>query len=338
MTIAESPNTPQQTLDVLIGKRKLADMPSLSQMELFALIRLLEHLMALTPKVGDETRLSQSKLRFGQSASLAFQSQQVNQLTQKHSYLKIDIKGFGVFGSNGALPLHLTEIVYEKAAHQKNRVFNDFVDLFHNRLIALFYKAWRNAQDVPSLDGSDRWQFSRYIASFLGMADQQYSTPPVPVYHQFYFASLLLNQHAPMANLQEILRSYFDMPIRIQENIGQWVDASQFSTTLAHHQPQRLGDGLLIGDTVFDATQKFRIIIGAVTPTQYLGFLKGGKLAQSLTAWVEQYVKYQYQWDVQVVINRNTIVEQPLGKTLPLGQTSWIGKPRHNPIVLLNYQ
>lgn len=327
----------QKTLDLLIGTRNLAEMPNLVQMELFALIRLLEHLMALSPKVGNESRLSQSRLRFGQTASLAFQDRQVNALFQKGSQLKIDIKGFGVFGSNGALPIHLTELTYEKNTHQKHHVFNDFVDIFHNRLIALFYKSWRNAQDIPSLDGQDQWQFSRYIASFLGMAQLQ-DKSVVPIYYQLYYASLLANRQAPSANLQEILRSYFGMPIRIQENIGQWVDASEFSTKISHKTNQRLGDGLLIGDKIFDATQKFRVVIGAVTPAQYLGFLQGGQLAKALIAWVEQYCRYQYDWDVEVVIDKQAIHAQKLGEGVPLGLTSWIGVPKFNPIVHLTYQ
>ena len=322
----------QQTLDLLIGTRTLAEMPNLAHMELFALIRLLEHLMALNPKVGNETRLNQSPLRFGQTASLAFQDRQVHALWQKGNRLKIDIKGFGVFGSNGALPIHLTELTYEKNTHQKHSVFNDFVDLFHNRLIALFYKAWRNAQDIPSLDGNDQWQFSRYIASFLGLAEQKDHTV-VPIYHQLYYSSLLVNRHAPSGNLQEILRSYFGMPIRIQENVGQWIDAIEFSTQLSQRKQNRLGKGLLIGDKIFDATQKFKVVIGAVTPPQYVGFLPKGVLAKQLMAWVEQYCRYQYQWDVEVVIDRHTICQQTLGRGIPLGITSWIGQPKTNPVV-----
>ena len=328
----------QHTLDLLIGTRPLAEMPNLVQMELFALIRLLEHLMQLNPKVGDESRLTQSKLRFGQSASLAFQDRQINQLYQKSNALKIDIKGFGVFGSNGALPMHLTELTYEKNTHQKNTTFNDFVDIFHNRLIALFYKAWRSAQDMPSLDGGDQWQFSRYIASFIGMADQQNSHLNVPIYHQFYYSSLLINQQAPSANLQEILRSFFNMPIEIKQNIGQWIDAKEFSTKLDYGKSHRLGDGLLIGDKIFDATQKFRIIIGAVSPTQYIGFLQGGDLAKQLIAWVEHYCRYQYQWDVEVVIDKQKIIQQKLGDGMLLGATSWIGQPQFNPQIHINYQ
>lgn len=328
----------QHTLDLLIGTRNISDMPMLVQMELFALIRLLEHLMQANPKVGDETRLNQSRLRFGQTAHLAFQDRQVNQLYQKGNFVKIDIKGFGMFGSNGSLPIHLTELIYEKNTHQKNPTFNDFVDIFHNRLIALFYKSWRDAQDMPSLDGGDQWQFSRYIASFLGMADHRHSQPAVPIYHQFYFSSLLINQQSPRMNLQEILRSYFGMPIQIQENIGQWIDASEFCTTLSHLKRQRLGDGLLIGDKIYDATQKFRVVIGAVTPKQYLGFLQGGELAKQLIAWVEKYCRYQYQWDVEVVVDKQKITQQNLGNGIPLGYTSWIGEPKHNPVVHISYQ
>lgn len=313
------------------------DLAALSEMELFALARTLESQLDMSPKIGDENRPSQTKLRFGQSSHLGFASNQVNDISLKDGKVNIDIRGFGMFGPNGALPIHISEQIYEKKHHQKNTTFNDFVNIFHHRLTSMFYKAWREAQDVPSLDDKDSWQFSRFIASLAGMADHKDYNPDVPVYARMYYARYLQNKSNPVDNLRSIIKGYFNVNVEIQENIGQWIDASEFSTHLSRNKKNRLGNGLMLGSQFFDATQKFRIVIGPISSEKYLQFLKGGRLAKQLIMWVEQFVHYEYQWDVELIVDKNKISQQPLGRGIALGYTSWLGQPQQHPRVVVEY-
>ncbi|OUY08252.1 type VI secretion system baseplate subunit TssG [Acinetobacter populi] len=321
----------------LLKDEKIDNIPYLFDMGLFTLLRSLENIFELQQKLGDELRFGKNNFRFGQSAHMSFQPRQVRQIEQKNKYVKVDINGFGLFGPNGPLPLHITEYIYEKKIHQKEQTFNDFLDIFHHRLISLFYKSWRNAQDVISLDNQDIWQFSRYIASLTGSADHQNLKKDIHIYNKFYYTGYLLNQNIPVNNLKDILSQYFDVPIEIKENIGQWIYAKEFSTYLSYTKENVLGQGLLIGDKIFDATQKFRIVIGPLAPNVYLKFLPGNILAKKLIAWVEQYIRYQYQWDVEIIIDRPKIIQQTLGGELSLGFTSWIGQPQQDPIVIIQY-
>ncbi len=309
----------------------------IGQMHLFALLRSLESLCNFANKIGDEKRFGENKIRFTQTAFLAFQDKQINALEQKDDLLKVDIKGFGLFGPNGALPIHISEQIYERRLHQKDHTFNDFVDIFHNRLIALFYKSWRDAQDIISLEGQDAWHFSRFIASILGLEHRKELETEIHHYSKFDAANLLLNQNMPIDNLKAIIENYFDVPAQILENIGQWIDASEFSTQLSNPARLRLGDGLLIGDKIFDATQKIRIRIGPIKPEKYLEFLRGQKAARKLAEWIEHYTRHQFQWDVEFIVNKQFISQQQLGQGLALGYTSWLGQPVDNPKVIIEY-
>lgn len=309
----------------------------LGKMELFTLLRSLEVLCNLEHKIGDEKRFNASKLRFGQSAFLSFQEKQINALILNDNYLKIDIKGFGMFGPNGALPLHISEQIYEKKLQQKDQTFNDFVDIFHNRLIALFYKSWRDAQDIISLEGKDTWHFSRFIGSIMGLADQQNIISDVQNYAKFHYSNLLINVNLPKQNLETILSNYFNMPVRIIENIGQWIDAREFSTLLSNHKKETLGMGILSGDKIFDATRKIRIEMGPMHPETYLSFLRGKSSALKLIAWVNQYLKYEYEWDAEFIVDKDYISQNTLAEGLALGFTSWNGRPVNNPRVIIQY-
>lgn len=309
---------------------------NITHMQLFALLRYLHLEYDLDNNIGDEKRLGDHKLRFGQDATLAFQKRQVHHIYQENEFTKVQVQGFGMLGSNGALPLHITEAIYEKSLHEKDKTFNDFLDIFHHRLIGLFYKAWLMSEPVVMLDNTNNQKFNDHIASFAGNHILQESGEHwLLKYNQFYYASLLLNQNMPIDNLQEILRCYFGLPICIQQNIGEWLDAKEFATILSVNSSLRLGEGLLIGTQYYDVTQKFKIIIGPIKVATYLKFLRNGDLAKKLNDWVLRYTKRSYHFDVEVIVDKEDVAPAITNATSQLGQTSWLGKPKTNPHVVV---
>lgn len=306
-------------------------------MQLFALLRYLHLHANLTKNIGDELQLTEHNVRFGQLAKLSFQERQVHQIISQGEFLKIKIKGFGMLGANGALPLHLSEAIYEKNLHEKDHTFNDFLDIFHHRLISLFYKAWLSAEPAVMLDNKSNPVFGEHIAGFVGnqlLADD--GTEGILKYSQFYYSSLLLNQNMPTHNLVEILGGYFDIPIQIEENIGEWIYAEAHTTTLSSQFSEPLGAGLLIGTHYFDATQKFQVIIGPVNISKYLDFLKEGRLYDKLIGWIARYTKHSYQFNIKIIINKDDVRPSRLDTSHPLGRNSWLGQPKENPHVIIN--
>src|SRR5690606_28488405 len=81
---------------------------------------------------------------------------------------ELSIYSLGLFGPNGPLPLHLTEYARERMHHYGDHTLSGFADIFHHRLILLFYRAWADAQSTVSLDRKEE-RFTRYVASLLHM-------------------------------------------------------------------------------------------------------------------------------------------------------------------------
>lgn len=308
------------------------ELKSFENMGLFYLIRSL-------PYIENKYDFSslQYRFRFGQSAYLAFQNKQVNRIFYKKQSVHIDIKGFGLLGPNGGLPLHISEMIYEKYIYQKDRSLNDFLDIFNHRLIELFYKSWYQSQDVISLDRKDNWTFSRYISSLIGADEQQDKLDYIHHYQRLFFSNFLLNKNLPVQNLQQVLNFYFKMPVSIVQNIGQWIDAQQHVTKIGRELTLNLGQGLLIGERIYDAMQRFCVQIGPISTQQYIKFLHQRIYAKQLEFWVEQYAHYQYQWEIEVIIDKEQIEPFYLGSGIILGETSWIGKPNENPRINIRH-
>lgn len=127
---------------------------------------LLRHLSARhpgLPPIGRASRPRDEPFRAGQQAALTFAPREIAQVQPLPGRLKVQLFGLGMLGPNGALPIHLTEIVRERSETHRDSTTADFLDLFHHRAFTQFYRAWAGSQAAAGLDRRDDEVFSRYI-------------------------------------------------------------------------------------------------------------------------------------------------------------------------------
>ncbi|WP_434779535.1 type VI secretion system baseplate subunit TssG [Neisseria sp. Ec49-e6-T10] len=301
------------------------------QYQLFALLRKLEVLGISTQPLGKAGRLKLEKIRLKQEPTLAFAPSSV--LAVRPSALnrqvtEISTYGFGLFGPNGPLPLHLTEYVYERKHQYRDRVWASFADVFHHRAIALFYRAWANAQSVNALDGYDHWTFSRYLGSLMHIGSEGFrNRTSISDYAKYYFSGHFLTNRRPAYALVQILKKYFGVNCSIDEFIGRWINLDEsHCTKLSLSSPKCLGDSPMLGRRAFDLQNKFRLIIGPLSWSEYVSFFRGGFNAQRLIDWVNLYTNLEFDWDVQLILSQKEVPQLTLGQSLPLGLATWLGK------------
>ena len=75
---------------------------------------------------------------------------------------------FGLFGSGGPLPLHLTVHAMDRRRHAGDETFIDFCDLLQHRLIALYYRAWADARPQVQHDRPGQDRFGLYVGALAG--------------------------------------------------------------------------------------------------------------------------------------------------------------------------
>lgn len=237
----------------------------------------------------------------------------------------ISILGFGLWGPNGPLPLHLTEYAKERIYHHRDKTLSAFSDIFHHRLITLFYRAWADAQNTVGMDLPNS-PFKKYVGSFIGLGNRKaILNDSIPDSAKLYFAGHLLRQTRNPEGLIQILRRYFDVPVRIKEYIPQWIfiDKSERSTL---NGTVALGENCIIGAQVKDVQHKFRIQIGPIDRKKFESFFPGTKNAKQLIEWVRLYIGYELAWDVQLILLDKYRGQTRLGKNALLGLSSFSGK------------
>lgn len=239
---------------------------------------------------------------------------------------RLSVYSFGLFGPNGPLPLHMTEYARERLIHHGDGALSGFADLFHHRLILLFYRAWADAQSAASLDHAEE-DFSRRVSSLLHRPTETSAYETVAPHARYIMAGHLLRQTRNPEGLIQILSTYFKVPVRVHEFHARWLRLeSQDMLNLASRVA--LGRETVLGAAVRDAQHAFRLELGPMRKADYMNFLPGRKKWRQLREWVREYVGIEFFWDARLVLDRRDAGGVVLGGTLPLGRATWLGQ-RH---------
>ncbi|MDX7988515.1 type VI secretion system baseplate subunit TssG [Xenorhabdus sp. 12] len=285
-------------------------------------------------------------LRLGQESSLIFAPSTLSKVNRRGESKSYDmlIYSFGLLGPNGPMPLHITEYAYSRQYNYQDPTLNAFLNLFHHRLTLLFYRAWANSQPTVSLDRPDNQRFCHYLACLVGMGLPAQKKPDTINDHARYFLSGHLSRQKHNAEgMEKILFSYFNIPIKIIQNIPQWlkIEVHDQARLKAGRNMPRLGQSAFLGIALYDVQHKFRIELGPLKLDEYALFLPGKPKSQQLCDWVHQYLGIEYAWDIRLILHQSDIKGIHLSKPMKLGLDSWLGKierPTHRGDLLYTYK
>ncbi len=241
---------------------------------------------------------------------------------------RLSIYSFGLFGPNGPLPLHMTEYARERLIHHGDGALTAFADIFHNRLILLFYRAWADAQSAASLDHAQE-DFSRHLAGLLHRPAFEPARGAIAPHARYVMAGHLLRQTRNPEGLIQILGAYFGLAVRLREFHARWLRLEP-DDRLALGSRLGLGQGSVLGIAVRDAQHGFRLELGPMRKADYMAFLPGRRKWRQLRDWVREYVGIEFAWDARLVLDRRDVQGVVLGAAMPLGQASWLGRRSAN--------
>jgi len=304
-----------------------------ARMDFFQVLRLVENAHPQLPRIGSSLRPRDDALRLGQDPSLCFHPAALGQFLRSgpDARARLAVNFFGLLGANGPLPLHLTEYVRDRLRQGGDPTLLAFLDVFHHRLLSLFYRARASAEPVVSLDraGPDGDRFSVFVGSLFGIGSPALrERDAIGDFAKLHFAGLLARRARPAAGLACILRAYFGLPLRIEQFVGHWMALpeevqSRIGAGTAG-EGNRLGSSLVLGRKVWDCQNKFRIVLGPLGYEDYQRFMPGGDSLRRLLAWVRSYCGLALDWEVRLVLERDERPPLRLGGPTRLGWSSWL--------------
>ncbi|UNK24757.1 type VI secretion system baseplate subunit TssG [Yersinia intermedia] len=276
-------------------------------------------------------------LRLGQKPQLFFIPTTLAEISPRSDtqLYEVSIFNFGLFGPDGPLPLHLTEFVHERIQHYQDDTFLAFTNLFHHRLITLFYRAWADTQPTVSLDRPDNTRFDNYFSNLIGTGQPALQErDSINVHAKYFMAGHLIRHSRDPEGLGKILRHYFKVPVHIVENVPHWlsVEKCERARLQAGRNTARLGESAFLGVAVRDIQHKFRIELGPMSQQDYDHFLPGSAYCEKLRDWVRQYIGIEFVWELRLILAKEALQGTQVGGTQRLGLSSWLNhaQPKHD--------
>lgn len=323
----------RHTPDPVALQNALRDQPE--SFDFFEALRRLECAFPQQPRLGHSSKPSDDFVRLCQSPSLAFAPRMIDRYQPGGAGKPARMHGlfFGLFGPNAPLPLHLTEYALDRQINSKDPTFVAFADIFHHRLMSLFYRAWADAQPTVQLDRPGEDRFGLYMGALVGLATPGLgSRDALPDRFKRFFAGRLLQQTRNAEGLKGLLERFFRIPVGIVEFVAEWMrlPASSYLRLGASAEVAALGSTAVMGANVRGAQQRFRLRLGPLTRSQFNNFLPGGEALRQLVAAVKTYVGEEKAWDVQLVLKKAYVPATQLGRSGRMGLTTWMGRPQRD--------
>ncbi|MCB1924618.1 MAG: type VI secretion system baseplate subunit TssG [Gammaproteobacteria bacterium] len=324
--------------------------------EFFQAVRLIEALArrAGTPRrpavaVGYSSSPAQDLVRFHATLARGFPSAEISRLTLTGDAAApradMHVSFMGLTGPNGVLPEHYLDLLLRQA-RQRDHSLRDFFDLFNQRTLALFYRAWEKyrplvAYERARRDGGNDDALTRVLLSLVGLGTPGQSDR-LPVDEGILLAYAGQFSHLPRSawSLQALLANAFGVNVAIQQFVGRWLvlDEDQRSRlpggAVPAGQYNRLGIDTVLGAQAWDEQGKFSIRIGPLRYRQFCRLLPDAGAQQNrlraLFGLVRQYVGAESAFDVRLLLAggekpRLLLGRQADGSGPRLGWNTWLG-------------
>jgi type VI secretion system protein ImpH len=274
--------------------------------------------------VGQDRPPEEEVVRFRTLPSLSFPTSPISQLRPapngepegQPAPPEMVVSFLGLTGPVGALPPHYTAQILRRL-REKDSSLRDFLDVFHHRLLSLFYRAWekhrlpfayeRWHRDQP---GKEPDPVTQVLHSLIGQGTGGLrGRQEVPDEAYLHYAGHWAHRPRSAASLELVLGDYFRLPIEVLQLHGHWLwlEPAEQSRLPTPRQPRGcnicLGQDVVVGERVWDVQSKVRLRVGPLRYEQFCRFLPtDGDALRPLCQMTRSYVGLELAFDVQVVL------------------------------------
>lgn len=302
----------------------------------FQAVRLLERLRPDARPVGEFAEPSSEVVHFGVNASLAFPPGEIHTLEDGgDGPAEMVVNFMGAVGPQGVLPHDYTRLVALRR-REKDGATGDFLDLFHHRILSLFYRAWRRYrfeldwEDRKRADAPPEDRFTRHLLDLVGIDPGVWNSEAgLDGDTLAGYAGLFGQQQRSAVALEQLIADHFEVSAEVEQFLGGWyrLGVDDQCAVGEEAMSSRLGGGAVVGDEVWDQQARVRIRLGPMDRRRFDAFLPSGDAHERLRALVRLFSHDQYEVEVQLVLREEEVPGFVLGDddvSQPLGWCTWV--------------
>ena len=300
----------------------------------FKAVDLLEKLYFDRKPLGESQDPSQEAVRFSVKPGLAFAPSDISGFSAgaDGAPCTMDVAFMGLIGPSGLLPHWCNELAVARK-REKDPSISAFYDIFHHRLISLFYLAWKKHQFPVSYLPGARDKLSGYLLSLAGLGTTGLrGRIGLPEESLSFYSGLLSRQIPSAVSIESAVAYYSGTDVTVEQFVERMIPLSPEDQTSIGAANARLGEDTVCGSFVWDCQTKFRVNLGPMTLDEFLRFLPSGDLLKPIFSFVRYMVGIEYEFEVRVLLKRDEVPPCILGAETPaprLGWSTWIKSSSH---------
>lgn len=302
----------------------------------FKAVELLEKFAQGKKKLGQTLEPEKEPVRFSVKPGFAFPASDIVGLKKNsdNGIAQMDVAFMGLIGPSGLLPNWYNELAMEREKN-KDHTFVEFLNIFHHRLISLFYLAWKKQRFPENYQAGAKDRLSRYVLSLSGLGTSgMVGMLGLPRESLTFYSGLLSLPVASAASIEAAIEYFSGAQTKVDQFVQRDVPLEDNDCTSLGSANATLGRDAVCGTQVKECQTKFRVNIGPVGYQKYMRLMPVGDLLLPVFSLIRYMVGIEFEFEIRIFLKKEAVPTCVLGRQGPdaaiLGWTTWASSPEYH--------
>jgi type VI secretion system protein ImpH len=229
---------------------------------------------------------------------------------------EMTVNFMGLIGPKGVLPDWYNEHALQMN-YKKDNAFNEFLDMFHHRLISLFYLAWKKYRLAENFqpDGSD--PISSSLADLAGVDPAEQDRDPL-YYHSarqrlIYFSGMVSRTVPTASVIETVITNAVGAPVQVEQFVMRMIAVHEENRSCLGRNNGTLSKDAMCGGRIRDINNYFIVKLGPLTWKKYLAFQPRSRNLDMVHLLIARIAGIEYEFEVQLILKGTEIPGLCLG-------------------------
>jgi type VI secretion system protein ImpH len=215
------------------------------------------------------------------------------------------INFMGLIGPHGVLPHWYNEHA-QQLIYKKDYAFTDFLDMFHHRLISLFYLAWKKYRLAENFLSDGRDPISHSLSDLVGLdpVKQERDTLFYRCIHKrlIYFSGLVSRSVPTASVIEAVISNAAGAPVQVEQFVPRMIAVHTQDRTCLGRKNSTLQKDAMCGGRIRDTSTYFIVKLGPLTWQKYLAFQPRSRNLGIVNHLIARLAGLEYEFEVQLIL------------------------------------